>query len=643
MTNYVYGKFSFGKLMMSYCITLFMCVALGGIVYAYETTNDTEEAQVKNTDVVPEDEKSLEEDKAQVENTDVVRKSKRKKKVFKDKVFPTAFECKVCHPLQFRQWSVSMHAYSNLSPVFISNDNNTQLITNGTAGDTCIRCHNPVGARMGIRSATSNMDREQKNREGITCVVCHRRDKRYGKISGRFTMQEGDLSGPIIGPSDNTVQAKTIEVSDLNLVTSPDETGRLIHGEVVQDKTYRDPIFCAPCHGARLPTGIHSEETFDEYKMSKSAKKGETCQDCHMGKVPGENKGFDEGPAANVGGSHKFSIDNPLSGGKFTGGFETETRRISNHFFGGPDFSVLHPGIFPHNPDAVSLANYRQWLQFDYKEGWGTDEFEDNVSDDYVFPEYWDDVDLRYEARDILNDQFELIEWAKGQRKAVLQAAYKVDDVHIKEASSKKGLKVDIKLHNPVDGHNVPSGFIHERMVFIQITVTDSQGNVVFRSGDRDPNGDLRETFSRYVRNGELPYDDQLFNLQSHFISRHRFGGERAQINPAAFSFASRPFVRPPGNPTSIAQHPLNLRVFKATIGPGGYRTAHYKVDPDKLKAGETYTLDMKVIAQQMPGFFIHDLSPVGFDYNFSVRELVDRTIANSVAVWEGTETVTVN
>jgi hypothetical protein len=33
--------------MMSYCITLFMCVALGGIVYAYETTNDTEEAQVK--------------------------------------------------------------------------------------------------------------------------------------------------------------------------------------------------------------------------------------------------------------------------------------------------------------------------------------------------------------------------------------------------------------------------------------------------------------------------------------------------------------------------------------------------------------------------------------------------------------------
>ncbi len=94
MTNYVYGKYSFGKLMMSYCITLFMCVALGGIVYAYETTNDTEEAQVKNTDVVPEDEKSLEEDKAQVENTDVVRKSKRKKRSLRIRCFPRHLSAK---------------------------------------------------------------------------------------------------------------------------------------------------------------------------------------------------------------------------------------------------------------------------------------------------------------------------------------------------------------------------------------------------------------------------------------------------------------------------------------------------------------------------------------------------------------------
>ncbi|MCP4252223.1 MAG: hypothetical protein GY775_02235 [Candidatus Scalindua sp.] len=640
MNNHVYGK---SKLMMLYCITLFVCVTLASIIYANETIDDAVDVQVediillservetniadedraKKTEVEFEDEKSLEEDEIKTDVTDVVHK--KPKKIFKDKLYPTAFECKVCHPVQFRQWSVSMHAYANVSPAFISQDNKTQRISNGTAGDICTRCHNPVGARMGVKSTTSNMDREQKTREGITCIVCHRRDKRYGKVSGRITILEGDIYGPIIGPSDNTVQEKALKVPSLSLVTSSDEEGRSIHSEVIQDKTFRAPIFCAPCHTARAPTGLHTEETFDEYKLSKSAKEGETCQDCHMGKVQGENKGFDEGPAAII------------------GNFESEPRRITNHLFAGPDFTVLHPGIFPHNPDAVSLANYRQWLQFDHEAGWGTDEFEDDVSDDYVFPEYWDDIDLRYEARDVLNDQFELLEWANEQRKVVLKAAYKVDRINIKEASIKKGLRVDINLHNPVEGHNVPTGFIHERMVFIQITVTDSQGNVVFRSGDRDPNGDLRETFSRYVRNGELPYDDQLFNLQSHFISRHRFGGERAQINPAPFSFAARPFIRPPANPTSIAQHPINTRVFKASIGPGGYRMAHYKVDKDKLKAGETYTIDMKVIAQPMAGFFINDISPLGFDYNFSLRELVDRTVANSVVVWEGVKTVTIN
>ncbi len=544
--------------------------------------------------------------------------------VFKDKLFPTAFECKPCHPVQFRQWSVSQHAFSNLSPAFISNDNTTQLLTNGTAGDTCIRCHNPVGARMGVTSVISNMKREQKNLEGITCIVCHRRNKRFGKISGRFVPEEGDIFGRIFGPSDNTVQKETEEIASLSLVTSPGEKGRAIHNRVEQDVLIREPVFCSPCHGARLPTGIRSEETFDEYKTSKSAKDGVTCQACHMGKVPGEDKGFDEGPAAIIG-KH-----------------ETRHRRISNHYFAGPDFSVLHPGIFPHNPDAVQLANYEEWLQFDHKAGWGTDKFEKKISDGYKFPEFWDDADLRYEAREILNQNLELLSWAGKQREALLKAGYKVENVVIEEADLNAGLKFRIKLKNGIDGHNAPSGFIHERMVFFQITVKDSKGNVIFRSGDRDPNGDLREHVSQYVINGELPHDTQLFNLQSHFLIKEAFGGERPQILPIPFSLTTLPFIRPPGNPTSILMHPNGARVIKLSIEPGGHRWAKYKVDSNKLKAGETYTLDMKLIAQQMAGHFLHAIREVGFDYNLSLRELVDRTVKNSVVLWESTKTVAI-
>jgi hypothetical protein len=546
------------------------------------------------------------------------RRERRHEKVFKDEFFPTAFECKPCHPVQFRQWSVSQHAYSNLSPAFISNDNFTQQLTNGTAGDTCIRCHNPVGARMKVLSTTSNMEREQKELEGITCIVCHRRNKRYGKISGRFIPEEGDIFGRIFGPSDNTIQAETQAVESLNLVTSPDQAGLAIHGSVVQDTTFREPVFCSPCHGARLPTGLRSEETFDEYKTSKSARKGETCQDCHMGKVPGEAKGFDEGPAAIIG-EH-----------------ETRPRRITNHYFAGPDFSVLHPGIFPHNPEAVQIATYEEWLQFDHEAGWGTDDFEDNVTDDHVFPEFWDDPDLRYEARwEVIDHNLELLDWAWKQRETLLKAGYKVEEVVVDKANSKSGIHFKLKLRNPVEGHNVPSGFIHERVVFFQITVTDSKGNVVFRSGDRDPNGDLREHSSLYVMNGELPIDTQLFNLQSHFVMKQAFGGEREQILPVPFSLTTTPFIRPPGNPTSILMHPGSTRVIKLSIRPGGHRWAHYTVAGKKLRIGETYTLGMKLIAQQVAGHFMHSIKDVGFDFNLSLREVVDRTVENAVVLWE--------
>ncbi len=551
--------------------------------------------------------------------------------LFRNKQFPSAFECKPCHELQFRQWSASSHAYANLSPFFVSVENSVKGKTNGTSGDTCSRCHAPLAAVLNVMQM-SNMKRAQYARagedflgpvvEGITCVVCHRFNKRYAKRSARAKITQGDIFAPIFGPTNNDIQAETQKDTRLALVTEPGKKGRPIHKRVEHYPFLRASIFCGNCHSSRLPTGFHNEETFDEYRTSPSAAAGVTCQDCHMGKVPGEAKGFDIGPAAVIGKT------------------ETKHRRISNHYFAGPDFSVLHPGIFPHNPNAVKLATYEQWLQFDHEKGWGTDKFEDNVDANYKFPKFWQDQDLRYEAREILDEQFKLLDWAKNQRLAVMKAAYKVEDFVVEKANLRNGLKFKIKLRNAVLGHNAPSGFIHERMVFFQITVTDSRGKVVFRSGDRDPNGDLRERPSRYVRAGKLPLDAQLFNLQSHFMIRNFFGGERTQQRFIPFSQTARPFVRPPSNPVAILMRPNNTRTFKAGIEPGGFRWAAYEVDGDSLKAGETYTLHMKLIAQPMPAFFVNVNAGVGLDFNFSLRELAKRMVDISIDLWEHSETV---
>ena len=41
------------------------------------------------------------------------------------------------------------------------------------------------------------------------------------------------------------------------------------------------------------------------------------------------------------------------------------------------------------------------------------------------------------------------------------------------------GLRFKVKVENITDGHNVPTGFAAERLVFLQVTVTDSTGSPV--------------------------------------------------------------------------------------------------------------------------------------------------------------------
>ena len=69
----------------------------------------------------------------------------------------------------------------------------------------------------------------------------------------------------------------------------------------------------------------------------------------------------------------------------------TPGRKHANHRFVGPGYSIAHPGIFPHNPKAQAFT-IKEWLEFDWRAGWGTSEFEDKVADGKIkvnFPKRW--------------------------------------------------------------------------------------------------------------------------------------------------------------------------------------------------------------------------------------------------------------
>ena len=537
--------------------------------------------------------------------------------LFGESRFPSAATCGTCHPEQYKEWSVSQHSYAQLSPVYMAINNFINLIANGSNGDFCLRCHSQVGASLGESPAISNLDRHPTSREGITCVVCHRVNKIYNKASGRLAVVEGGLLEPVYGPLGNKEMIRVLENRhEYRVVTEPDKPGRQIHVEARIFKPISTPMFCGSCHDVTLFNGFRLEEAFSEYRTSPAAARGVTCQDCHMGKIQGKESGYDMGPAAVV------------------GGVPTKPRRRANHFFAGPDYSVIHPGIFPHNAEAQQLATLREWLQYDYKAGWGTDKYEDTVTDDTKFPERWESADDRYDAREILDEQFERLEWAHQLRLEVLRNGYLLKEAVIDRAD-KDGIAFRVKVANGTDGHNTPTGFTGERVVFLQVTVTDSTGKAIFKSGDRDPNFDLRDHYSSFVKSGELDLDPYLFSLQSHFVVQNGRGSERERVIPIPYPSISLPRVLPSPVSLVFTGEPSTERNHRKGIEPLGHRWAKYKVDASALTGKGPYKANIKLISQMVPANLIGSVMSVGFDYNMSAAEVVNRVVGGADVLWE--------
>ena len=537
--------------------------------------------------------------------------------------FPSATTCASCHAEIYREWSVSAHAYAQLSPVFNAMQAKIGKLTNGTNGDFCIRCHTPVGMNLGEPTFMPNLDRHPTSREGVTCVVCHRRDQAHGKISGRLPLVEGSLYDPVFGPSGNDELRRLIENGNLHLQTEADRPGRAVHAEARSFFQLPRPGLCGSCHDVNFVDGFRLEEAFSEYKHSPAAGRGVTCQDCHMGIEPGVPAGYAIGPAARV------------------GDLATRPRKRTNHMFPGPDHSIVHPGIFPHNPEAQEFATPHEWLTFDHEAGWGTDPFEEAAAEDHAFPPRWAEPDDRYDARDIIADNLDLLAEMDEQRRRLLRAGYRLGDVVV-ERADEQGLAFRVEFGNGTDGHNVPTGFDAERLVWLHVIVTDAAGRMVFESGDLDPNGDVRDSHSVYVHDGALPADEHLFSLQSRFLVRMVRGGEREQVLAVPYSESPLVFLRPSTNSAILTGRPVNARKHRRTIPPGRSKWASYEVDADAL-AGTTapYHATVRIKAGMVPVNLVHEIADVGFDYGLTEKEVAEAIVAGHLVVRERTVNLT--
>ena len=509
--------------------------------------------------------------------------------------YPSAHVCAKCHQKIFDEWSVSSHAYAAISPMFHKFEQTINALSQGTVGYFCYRCHVPVGTTLGASRATPLWDLPQVAREGVTCIACHRVNQRYGKVNGHRRIEPGSIYDPVYGSIGGDGIAQVIaEKNKYKVKTSPHDKGpgQDIHVVGQRFDQLGKSEFCVSCHQVAVHPGIKLEVVWEQYRASPACKKGVSCQDCHMGRIPGVKSGYEYGAAAEVNGK-----------------VVNKNRKHANHVFYGPGYSIAHPGIFPHNADALRW-NMQEWLLFDWRAGWGTDEFEELVDDGRIhvnFPKVWEEADDRYDAREIIEDNQKKLDYKRISRQQTMENGSHVDGPFF-DSQLMRGqeLKFHYIMTNTNEGHNLPSGSLGAQpQLWANVVLIGPRGQRLWESGYTDRYGDVADIHSEDVRNKLLPFDWQLFNLQTMFLITGAKGTDREFFLPVNFDIDQIPYLRPGAQPITVLNHPPFIRMEGRSLAPLGSRKIPYKVPAELMCEPGHYRISFRLRSRAEPIYFM--------------------------------------
>ncbi len=508
-------------------------------------------------------------------------------------LYPTAAQCGQCHKQIYDEWASSQHAYASISPMFHAFEQKFQELTQGTVGTFCVRCHQQVGTQLGENRETPLWARSQISREGVTCITCHRVKEQYGKVNGERRVEPGKIFEPVYGTGEKSVLKDILANKDTYSVkTGKDGRGTDIHNGMMTNPQLAKSEFCVSCHQVAVNLGIKLEIVWDQYRDSPARKAGVSCQDCHMGKVPGKPEGYSTAPSAIVGGKEI----NP-------------GRKHANHRFIGPGYSIAHPGIFPHNPKAQTYT-IKEWLEFDWRSGWGTPEFEDKVASGKIkvaFPKRWADSLDREDARQILDENFKKLDERYDLRRQVMENGTKVEGPFF-EGIPQVGrtLAFTYNIKNLNTGHNLPSGSLGAQpQLWVNVALVDPDGKNVWESGYIDSNGDMADLHSLDVAAGKIKVDQQLVNFQTKFLTTNVKGTDREMYLPVNFDIDPLPHLRPPQVPTTVLNHPPLVRMENHSLPPLGQKLATYQVPGNLIRRPGKYRLAFRMRSRAEPIYFM--------------------------------------
>jgi hypothetical protein len=448
----------------------------------------------------------------------------------------TSEACASCHARHVTEWKRSVMAHAARSPLFealesvveeqvgrdarcpngagvlrkassdVCRDETTNLTVTGAGGEHwCVNCHaagdnlattvppwnarafsDAGGARKPLRDLLS-----PAAMEGISCAVCH---QTIGPVHASGASGGSAYEGNATWTSFTTGAVFRMRPEDGAGVPGIGNSGYLLDPSSFLARTLGpggpgDPIVhrrtppeakayltsseqCGACHDVRLfgtdslgvrERGEHFKRLRNAYSEWKTwadtersaGRRAATCQDCHMSLYPGicvaDGSAARRGGPSNDGCKAGFHFEARAPGEKARGmvaSSSSEPRSITSHYFTSVDL--------PLSPD-----------------------FDDRWANDASLDASGSPVGLEPRRLQLLRHAFRF----------GLDGATRVGNQ----------LEIPVEVQSVGAGHRVPAGFSQEREIWVELTVEDARGGLVYEVGRiPDDDADLRDkTFLR--------------------------------------------------------------------------------------------------------------------------------------------------
>jgi nitrate/TMAO reductase-like tetraheme cytochrome c subunit len=250
-----------------------------------------------------------------------------------ERVFPASSKCKKCHIRSHEEYEESTIARAIVSPTFRAMLED--YVSKGKDKRYCLNCHAPQSLVFPdlVDSMVKQIISGDPTFEGVGCIQCHLIKAVDPNVKGQPSVKL-EPGRTVFGGYKDFLESKAHDSQYLDIFKKSD--------------------LCLACH-TFAPPGVPTAEAVGNWKGSKAAKEGKSCQTCHM--PQGFDESANEEKKRDIAG-HEFNGKSPaLRKQAFELDYETEVRGAQTKL------TVKLKNLVPHNVPTTHPIWNQVYLQ----------------------------------------------------------------------------------------------------------------------------------------------------------------------------------------------------------------------------------------------------------------------------------------